>query len=82
MINKCVSKLEKAVYSVVVHNNKLRCIDTSSGSTINTIQVIGDIITGPIVTGDRCVIVVKMSNGVRGRILKLPSLSTSTTFSA
>ena len=82
MINKCVSKVENVVYSVVVHNNRLRCIDTSSGSTINSIQIVGEIITGPVVTGDRCVIVVKQSSEVRGRILKLPSLSTSTTFNA
>lgn len=80
MINNCVSKVENIVYSVVVHNNKLRCINTSNGSTINSIQIDGEIITGPIVTGDRCVVVVKKGNGTKGRILKLPSLSTSTTF--
>jgi hypothetical protein len=82
MINKCVGKVENIVYSVVIHNNKLRCINTSNGSTINSVQITGEIITGPIVTGDRCVIVVKMANETKGRILKLPSLSTTTTFNA
>lgn len=77
-----MAKEENVVYSVVVHNNRLRCINTSSGSTVNSINISGEIVTGPIVTANRCVIVVKTSKGTIGRILKLPSLSTSTTFSA
>lgn len=80
MINNCVAKKENIVYSVIINNNKLRCIDTSSGSTISIMEIKGEVITGPIVTDNRCVIVVKTSNSTIGRILKLPSLSTSSTF--
>jgi hypothetical protein len=77
-----MTKKENPVYSVIINGRQIKCIDTSSGSTKNTKELNGDITLGPIVTGDRCVIVYKNGNALVGRILKLPSLSTITTFKA
>lgn len=71
---------EKPVYSVIVSGKKLKCINTASGSTFNIKEINGDIVLGPIVTGDRCVVVYKAGNTSKGAILRIPSLSTITTF--
>ena len=71
---------EKIVYSVVINGRQLRCINTSTGSTRSTIEFVGDIVTGPIVTDNKCVIVTKQKGVSKGRIYKLPSFSTITTF--
>jgi len=75
-----MAEREKTVYSVVVNGRQLRCIDTSSGSTKGTTEVSGEITMGPIVTDDRCVVVIKSGNSLNGRIYKIPSFSTITTF--
>lgn len=75
-----MAEKEKLVYSVVVNGRQLRCIDTSTGSTKSTTEVTGEITMGPIVTDDRCVLVIKNGNSLKGRIYKIPSLSTITTF--
>lgn len=71
---------EKPIYSVIVNGKQLRCINTSSGSTFNTKELNGEITLGPIVTGDRCVVVYKVGSSSKGVILRIPSLSTITTF--
>lgn len=73
---------ESPIYSVVVINNKVTCINTSSGSTVGTYTFNGEVVSTPIVTGDRCVILFKTSSGIKGKIMKLPNFSTITTFNA
>ena len=71
---------ESIVYSVVIMNNKLTCINTSSGSTVGTLTFVGEIISTPIVTGDRCVAIFKSGSGTKGKIMRLPNFTTITTF--
>jgi hypothetical protein len=73
---------EQPVYSVVNIKNKLTCINTSHGATIGTLTYTGEIASGPIVTGDRCVVIFKTSSGLKGKIMRLPNFSTITTFNA
>lgn len=75
-----MAEKENPVYTVIPSGNYLRCIDTSNGMTAALVNMGGEIITGPIVTGDRCVVVYKSGSGKKGRILKLPKLSTITIF--
>lgn len=73
---------QKPVYSVIVSKDKLRCFDTQYSSTMGTYSLPGGstVISGPIVTDDRCVVVLKTPNGNKGKIFKLPSFSTISTF--
>ena len=75
---------QKVVYSVVSTKDKLRCFDTQFASTLGTYSLPGGstIISGPIVTGDRCVVVFKTPNGNNGKIFKLPNFSTISSFNA
>ena len=68
------------VYSVVAERLKLKCINTSNGSIVATITLPGEIVSGPIVTGDRCVVVIKTTLGNKGKIFKLPNFSIITSF--
>jgi hypothetical protein len=68
------------VYSVVAERLKLRCINTNNGNIVATITLPGEIVSGPIVTGDRCVVVIKTTLGNKGKIFKLPNFSIITSF--
>lgn len=70
------------IYSVVFSKDKLSCIDTSTGSTKGTLSYNGTIVSGPVVTGDRCVVIFSTPSGNKGKIMKLPFFSTTTTFNA
>lgn len=70
----------KPVYSVIFSKERLSCIDTSTGSTRGTLSYTGTIISGPVVTGERCVVVFSTPSGPKGKIMKLPNFTTITTF--
>lgn len=62
------------VYSISPGSaGRLNVIDASTGMTLNTIMIDGDIVTGPIVVGDKCTLVASKNNVRRGYIYKLPS---------
>jgi hypothetical protein len=69
------------VFSVIMNKSKLQCIDTTNGSVKGSFSYAGNICNGPIVTGDRCVVVFETPNGKKGKIFKLPTFSTITSFS-
>lgn len=71
---------QKPVYSVVPEKLKLKCINTSNGSIVATISLPGDLVSGPVVTGDRCVVVIKTTLGNKGKIFKLPNFNLITSF--
>lgn len=53
--------------------NHFNIIDASTGAFVNRIVTQGDILSGPIVVGDRCTFIVKMGNGESiGMIYGLP----------
>jgi hypothetical protein len=74
--------VENVVYTVILDGELLKCIDTSSGMVIGSMNIIGNLSSGPIVTGDRCTVVINNYTGTQGRVFKLPSFEVVTTFSA
>jgi hypothetical protein len=74
--------MQKEVYTVIVDGNDLKCIDTSNGMIVSVINILGDIVSGPIVTDDRCTIVFNDNGARRGRVYKIPSFALSSSFDA
>lgn len=62
------------IYSVSPSTSgRLNVIDATNGRIINHIQYPGEIVTGPIVVGDKCTLVVQNQyNQKSGRIYRLP----------
>lgn len=60
--------------------NGLKCIDANTGVLQNSMRFVGDLISGPVVTGDRVTIVIKKGNTNFGYVYKLPNFLLSTTF--
>lgn len=69
------------IFAVIVDNDQLKCYDTSSGSLQGTYTFSGKVLNGPIVTNDRVTVVFETPSGKSGRIFKLPSFSTVSSFS-
>lgn len=72
----------KIIYTVIVDGQNLKCIDTSNGSTLGGTNIVGEVVSGPIVTDDRCTVVFKNHMGRKGIIYKLPNFSTVSGFDA
>lgn len=70
----------QTIYSVLAVKNKLQCIDTSSGCIKGSYNCEGEILSGPIVTGDRCVVTLSTPSGRKGKIFKLPNFNLVTSF--
>jgi hypothetical protein len=68
------------VYTVIHDGDKLKCYDTQSGSIAGYYAFEGDVINGPIVTGDRVTVVLRTSSGKTGRIFSLPSFGSVSSF--
>jgi hypothetical protein len=74
--------MENVVYTVIVDGNLLRCVDTSNGSYVGSVNILGNVVSGPIVTGDRCTVVFEDYMGRKGRVFKLPNFNNVSTFDA
>lgn len=74
--------MENTIYTVIPDGELLKCVDTSNGAILGSINIVGNIVSGPIVTGDRCTLVVNNYMGIQGKVFKLPSFNVVTTFSA
>jgi hypothetical protein len=74
--------VENIGYTVILYGELLKCVDTSNGMTVGSMNIIGSLASGPIVTGDRCTVVINNYMGTQGRVFKLPSFDVVTTFSA
>jgi len=48
-------------------------IDTSTGAYVNRFHVPGELVNGPIVSGDSCTVVTKSSNLNTGYVIKIPT---------
>jgi hypothetical protein len=57
----------------------LKCIDTSNGNVLGSINYQDKITTNPIIIGDRCTVIFDNSKGI---VYKLPNFIVSTTFNA
>ena len=71
------------IYSVTPGSSgKLNIIDATNGRMVNRIQYPGTIVTGPIVVGDKCTLVVQDNSGIRkGKIYNLPQGTLHQTYS-
>ena len=74
--------MENTIYTVIPDGELLKCVDTSNGAILGSINIVGNIVSGPIVTGDRCTVIINNYMGVQGKVFKLPSFNVVTTFSA
>jgi hypothetical protein len=74
--------VQKVIYTVIVDKDHLKCLDTSNGSIMGSTNFIGTVLSGPIVTEDRCTVVFDSYMGRKGKIFKLPSFSTVSSFDA
>jgi len=73
-------KQKQRMYTVVADGKTLRCIDAESGVPVNTYTVNGDVVSGPIVTGDRATVVVRKGGINQGLVFKIPTLYVVSTF--
>ena len=74
--------MQKTIYTVIVDGENLKCIDTSSGANVNSINIVGSVVSGPIVTDDKCTVVFDSYMGRKGKVFKIPSFNIVTTFDA
>jgi len=74
--------VQKAIYTVIVDGENLKCIDTSSGANVGSINITGSVVSGPVVIDDRCTVVFDSYMGRKGKVFKLPSFNIVTTFDA
>jgi hypothetical protein len=74
--------VQKTVYTVIIDGQNIKCIDTSNGMTVGAMNIIGSVVSGPIVTDDRCTVVFDNYMGKKGMIYKLPGFNVVSTFSA
>lgn len=74
--------MQNVAYAVIVDGENLKCIDTSNGFSLATINILGKVVSGPIVTSDRCTVVFDNYMGRKGKIYKLPSFSVVASFDA
>jgi hypothetical protein len=73
---------ENIVYTAVVEGGYLKCINTSDGSIVGSTNIIGEVVQGPTVTGNRCTIVTQSYMGKKGIVYELPSFNVITSFDA
>lgn len=66
--------IPKQYIAVLDSATKLVIVDATTGIRINYINVGYNIVNGPIITGDKCTVIMQKSTGAKfGRIYKLPS---------
>lgn len=68
--------------AVPLGSDSIACIKTENGMRVNQVRV-GKIISGPVVSGETCTVVIEESNGSRtGKVFKMPNLLLQNTFRA
>ena len=75
----CLSE-DNVIYAVYQDGDLIRCIDSSTGAIVGTINFTGTIIQGPNVSGNRCTVVIDNYLGKKGTVYKLPMFDVVTTF--
>ena len=71
---------EPPIYAVVDNGTELRCIDAKTGALRNVYRYDGVLASGPIVTADRCTVVIKKINTNSGMVFTLPNFTLTATF--
>lgn len=60
------------IYTVVVSGNQLRCLDAQTSAVQGTFGPAGRIVSGPVVTGDLCTVVIEYPTGRKAMTYRLP----------
>lgn len=66
---------KKMIYTVVVSGDQLRCLDAETSGIQGSFSPAGRIVSGPVVTGDMCTVVIEGPTGRQARTFRLPSFS-------
>jgi hypothetical protein len=66
---------DRPIWTVIVRGDRLVCMDARTGSTRSSINLSGEVLSGPVVTGEYCTLTVRSANGPQAKTYKLPSLS-------
>ena len=72
--------MSNKMFTVTSDGTSLKCIDANTGNQYNTLRLVGTLISGPIVTGDRATVVIRQGNTNYGKVFKLPSFLLTSTF--
>lgn len=66
----------------VASSTKMNIINSSNGTVVASFSYSGELVTGPVSSGDKCTYVVKYpSNQKKGFIINLPQGTINSTFS-
>ena len=63
--------MNKVLTAVIDTPNRLLFIDAPTGATVNSVQIDGDLVNGPIVVGDQCTLTVKLPNTLETRVYNM-----------
>ena len=63
--------MTKVLTAVIDTPTRLLFIDAPTGATVNTIQIDGELVTGPVVVGDHCTLSVRTSSSVETRVYNM-----------
>lgn len=63
----------KPTYIISYSNNIVKVFNAMTGLVIRTLKINGDIVNGPIQSGDQFTIIVRVGTKLQGRIYKLPN---------
>lgn len=63
--------MNKVLTAIIDTPRRLLFVDAPTGATVNTIQIDGDLISGPIVVGDQCTLTVKLPNTTETRVYNM-----------
>lgn len=70
----------KTKYIISSHNNVIKVFNAMTGGVIRSFKVNGDIVNGPVQSGDQFSVIIKMGEKIVGRIYKLPTCFLLKTF--
>ena len=63
----------KTNYIISYTNNNVKVFNAMTGLVIRTLKINGEIVNGPVQSGDQFTIIVKEGSKTTGKIYKLPS---------
>ena len=71
------------IYTAQIVGKQLKIINAARGTVYTTVHINGEVVSGPIITDDKCTLIIKNpSGGQRGVVYNLPRGTISLTFNA
>lgn len=72
----------KDKYIISYNNNTVKVFNAMTGMVIRALKINGDIVNGPVQSGDQFTIIVRTGNKLQGKIYKLPNCLLIRSFNA